>query len=94
MYAISSAENDILAVTPSYAIVTLKYLYISTFYYNYYYYIYYCVYLVTTSIECSAYKFLIWLFIQYLITHTLMHHPRKMIYTIYTLFTSSYDWAG
>ncbi|WVX93034.1 hypothetical protein [Escherichia phage BUCT-XGG-1] len=94
MYTISSAENDIRAVTPSYAIVTLKYLYISTLYYNYYYYIYYCVYRVTTSIEYSAYKFLICIFIQYLITHTLMHPQRKMVYTIYKLFTSSYSWYG
>lgn len=94
MYTISSAKNDIRAVTHSYAIVTLKYLYISTFYYNYYYYIYYFVYRVTTSIECADYKFLICIFIQYLITHTLMHPPRKMVYTIYTLFTSSYSWSG
>lgn len=57
MYTISYAENDIRAVTPIYALVTLKYLYISTFYYYYYYYIYYCVYHVTTSIECSGYNF-------------------------------------
>ena len=94
MYAISSAGNRIRIVTPIYAIVTLKYLYISTFYSYYYYYIYYCVYHVTTSIECSAYKFLICIFIQYLIMHIPMHHPLKVVYTIYTLFTSSYVWAG
>jgi len=57
MYAISSAENGIRTVTPIYALVTLKYLYISTFYSYYYYYIYYCVYHVTTSIGCSGYNF-------------------------------------
>ncbi|WKV16921.1 hypothetical protein [Escherichia phage PH1062] len=45
MYTISSAENDIRAVTQIYALVTLKYLYISTFY-SYYYYIYITVYIV------------------------------------------------
>lgn len=63
MYAISSAKNDIRAVTPIYALVTLKYLYISTFYSYYYYYIYYCVYHVTTSIECSGYNFnIMWIY--------------------------------
>ena len=39
--------------------VTLKYLYISTFY-SYYYY---CVYHVTTSIECSGYNFnIMWIY--------------------------------
>ena len=62
MYAISSAENDIRHVTQIYALVTLKYLYISTFY-SYYYYIYYCVYHVTTSIECSGYNFnIMWIY--------------------------------
>lgn len=94
MYTIYSAKNDILAVTLIYAMVTLKYLYISTFYSYYYYYIYYCVYHVTTSIECSDYKFLICTFIQYLIIRIPMHHPLKMIYTIYATFTLSYSWAG
>ncbi|WWD13288.1 hypothetical protein CPL00221_CDS0029 [Escherichia phage RobRod40] len=63
MYTISSAENDIRQVTQIYALVTLKYLYISTFYYYYYYYIYYCVYHVTTSIECSGYNFnIMWIY--------------------------------
>lgn len=94
MYAISSAENGIRAVTPIYALVTLKYLYISTFYSYYYYYIYYCVYHVTTSIECSGYEFLICTFIQYLSASTPMHPQREAVYTIYTLVTSSYIWAG
>ena len=93
MYTISSAENDIRAVTSSYALVTLKYLYISTFYSYYYYYIYYCVYHVTTSIECSGYKIIICTFIQYLITRIPMHPPLEMIYTIYTLFTLSCGWS-
>ena len=63
MYTISSAENDIRAVTPIYAIVILKYLYISTFYYYYYYYIYYCVYHVTTVLGCSGYNFnIMWIY--------------------------------
>ena len=94
MYTISYAENDIRDVTPIYALVTIKYLYISTFYSYYYYYIYYCVYHVTTSIECSAYKFIVCTFIQYLITHIPMHPPPKMIYTIYATLTLSYIWPG
>lgn len=63
MYTISSAKNDIRAVTPIYALVTLKYLYISTFYSYYYYYIYYCVYHVTTVLECSGYNFnIMWIY--------------------------------
>ena len=94
MYTISSAENGIRAVTPIYALVTLKYLYISTFYSYYYYYIYYCVYHVTTSIECSGYKFIVCTFIQYLTTSIATHHPPETVYTIYALVTLGYSWAG
>lgn len=58
----ASAGNRIRLVTPIYALVTLKYLYISTFYSYYYYYIYYCVYHVTTVLECSGYNFYIMCF--------------------------------
>ena len=63
MYTISSAKNDIRAFTAIYALVTLKYLYISTFYSYYYYYIYYCVYHVTTVLGCSGYNFnIMWIY--------------------------------
>ena len=87
MYTISSAENDIRAVTPIYALVTLKYLYISTFYSYYYYYIYYFVYHVTTVLECSGYNFYImWIYTVLYGTYTYAPSFKIGIHDIRTIY--------
>ncbi|WVX92954.1 hypothetical protein [Escherichia phage TR3] len=87
MYTISSAGNDIRAVTPIYALVTLKYLYISTFYSYYYYYIYYCVYHVTTSIECSGYNFnIMWIYTVLRGSYTNAPSARNGIHDIHDVY--------